>query len=64
MDENDRVRLAGLLLESCSDRNPGWWASIAPDVRRRLAAMDAGEPTLSREQIRIRIAERIRAARS
>lgn len=43
LPENDRYELATRILHSCESPDPGWWASIEPEVERRFAAVVSGE---------------------
>ena len=62
LDEDARIELARLLLDSCEPRDPDWWTRVAPEVEQRLADLDSGRvKAVGYDDIRKRMYERVRA---
>jgi putative addiction module component (TIGR02574 family) len=62
LGEDERMELANRLLVACEDAPSGWWESVAPEVHRRLAAIDSGQSkTLTYEELQGRLRRRLDA---
>jgi putative addiction module component (TIGR02574 family) len=60
LSPDERVELAHLLLGTIDEPDADWWATIEPEVERRLAAIRSGESkTIPWAEVRRRMAERL-----
>lgn len=61
LEPEDRMELAERLMKTCDAPDPDWWDSVKDEVQRRLDDIDSGRvQTLTHEQIRTRMNERLR----
>ena len=61
---DERLQLAELLLDSADEPDPEWWASIQPEMDRRIRAVESGEAkTTPWNEVRERMFERVNAPR-